>query len=218
MKKFLTCLILIVMVSMGLFVTACSGDERVYSADISDTDDIILSIFTYDGKGESGYGLMNLGHSFLSFENISGESIIVGDRQVSPGETISLGLWSIKAHFGVWYNMESNYIGSCDKYNGRGSVSIGITADEMEKINEFIHSHDIWTPFHNCSNFAINLWNTVASETETLSTPIIYTPSKLMSQLKLFDSFETNREIITEDRFSYYDGENFHYYQLERTI
>ena len=80
LKKKITSLLLIVFsVMMTIFLCGCAESENNRKTTILDTDSALLTIFTFDGKKESTLGLMNLGHSFLSIENISSASIKVGN-------------------------------------------------------------------------------------------------------------------------------------------
>ena len=213
MKKFLSFFILI-MIACFVFAS-CSVNIPKHKTSVTSSDVALLTLFTFDGKKESKFGLFNLGHSFLSVENISSETITIGKVEVAPNETISIGTWSIKAHFGVWYNVESNYIKDYNKYDGRISITAGISSEDTEKMNKFILAHDYWSPTNNCSNFALNLWNTVAEEDEELVRPFIYSPSKIAKALKNFEGYETNREIKTSDKFFYIDENTPKYFELE---
>lgn len=200
---------------MVILLFGCGEVPQKKKTVIKYSDIALLSIFTFDGKKESTLGLMNLGHSFLSLENISDNPIKISNVTVKSGETIAIGTWSIQAHFGVWYNVESNYISEYNKYDGRLSVTTGIDLDDVDKITSYINTHDYWTPLTNCSCFALNLWNEVAEETETLEKPLIYSPTQIAQQLVNFENYETNREIVTVKEFNYFDGTTPVYYQLE---
>lgn len=214
MKKFLTFCILILLCAYSF--CACSQNNIKHYTTVDSSDVALLSLFTFDGNSESHFGLFNLGHAFLSLENISENNLSIGKNTLAPRKTISIGTWSIKAHFGVWYNVESNYIKDFDKYNGRVSITCGVSLEDIQKINNFINSHDYWSPLNNCSNFALNLWNTIATKEETLEKPLIYSPAKLARALKAFESFEVNRPIETEDKFHYFDGDTPKYFELEK--
>lgn len=193
----------------------CSSTPITRKTTIKDTDIAYLSLFTFDGKSESTMGLMNLGHSFLSLENVSSEPIKIANVVLSPGKTIAIGTWSIKAHFGVWYNVESNYIQDYNKYDGRLSITTGIGLDDIDKVSEFILSHDYWNPLQNCSYFALNLWNEVAEDGEKLDLMAIFSPSAIAKQIKTFESYDVNKEIITDAKFHYFDNDTPVYYELE---
>lgn len=198
-----------------LLLTSCGASNREYSVSVDTGDVALLTLYTFDGKSESKAGLMNLGHTFLSVENTSSQDIKVGKVTLAPNKAVTIGAWSIKAHFGVWYNVESLYIKDCNKYDGRVSITAGINQDDLAKISEFIANHDIWTPYRNCSNFALNLWNTVATDTEELVKPVIYSPSKIRRELNKFDTCQTNRKIETDDQMFYFDGDTPKYFKLK---
>lgn len=166
-----------------------------------------FSIFSYNGKDESNYGLKNYGHSFLSFTNISNQPIIVGKYSLDMGQSVSIGTWSINSHFGIWYNVEANYIKFYNKYDGRISITKQINADDLININEYILNNDTWNPLKNCSCFSINVWNTVAKESEIIKKPLLYNPSYLAKQINMFDNVQINKEIPSLDIFGYYKND-----------
>lgn len=214
MKKILISILLISILCIPLF--ACSVNSEVKKTTVRSDDIALLTLFTFDGTGESKFGLKNLGHSFLGIENIGDEDITIGKSTLSPLDSLTFGTWSIQAHFGVWYNVESEYIRTCNKYDGRISITTGINSDDLAKINSFINSHDYWTPTNNCSNFALNLWNTIADKEEELLRPFIYSPSHIANCLKNFENYETNKNINTSILQMYFYDENTpKYFSLE---
>lgn len=214
MKKIFISIFLILIICVPLF--ACNTSSEIKHTSVKSDDVALLTLFTFDGTGESKFGLKNLGHSFLSVENISDSSITVGKNNLEPSDSLTFGTWSIKAHFGVWYNVESVYIDTCNKYDGRISITTGINYDDLEKVNEFISSHDFWTPTNNCSNFALNLWNTIAEEEEELLSPFIYSPKHIAKCLKNFGNYETNKQINTSiSQMFFYDENTPKYFSLE---
>lgn len=212
MKKIFTLCLLIVL-SM-IVLTACKQEHHKTLIETDDT--ALLTLYTFDGSSESTMGLFNLGHAFVSIENISENTITIGKNSLEPHQAITIGTWSIKAHFGVWYNVESNYIKNHNKYDGRLSVTCGIDSNDIVTISKFIDNNDYWSPLHNCSQFALNLWNSVANTDEELVTPVIYSPSKIAKSLKTFDVYQTNRPIETGDKMYYFDGDTPQYFELEK--
>lgn len=212
-KKILICLMFLIVATLSL--SACTTNTAKQKTTILDTDLALLTIFTFDGNGEGELGLPNLGHSFLGVENISDETLTIGKTQLSPGESVTIGTWSIQEHFGVWYNVESVYIKTINKYDGRISITAGIDSASIEKMNTFILSHDYWTPTNNCSNFALNLWNTIAEENEELIKPFIYSPSKIAKALKNFEGYEVNKQIETINKMYYFDENTPKYFEMQ---
>ena len=199
-------MLIIIFVSVVQF--ACSKNTNT---DIVNSENYIaeLSIFSYDGKSETKNLLKNYGHSFFTIKNISENDIYLGNYKIKQNEIVSCGIWSITTHFGIWYNVESNYIEFCDKYNGRVSITKNINIEDLDRINKFMENNDIWLPFKNCSYFCINIWNCVANNGEKIKTKFLTSPSYLVDQLKNFNGYEVNRDIITDKIFGYFKGENF---------
>lgn len=207
-KRLLSIIILILTVSF-LVLTGCTEESKKKTL-MSEEDVATLSLVTFDGKNESSWGLINLGHSFLYITNISSETITIGSGEILSGESMTIGTWSIAKHFGVWYNLESNYIKDYNKYNGRYSITKGVSADELSRISSFVNSHDYWSPINNCSWFALNLWNEVAEGDEILKTPIIYNPTHVASEIKKFENFSTNQQFVTKEKFFFHNDQNLY--------
>ena len=215
MKKVFAFLILLL---SCLFPLGCNSVPQNRQTYFSSEDVAVLNIFSYDGKGESKYGIKNLGHSFLSITNTNNESIFVAGKEIKAGEELYFGTWSLSLHFGVWFNVECNYIELYNKYNGRISLAKGVTITDLNKISEYILNNDTWNPLKNCSHFAISVWNSVARESERLNLGFINTPGNLKNQILNFETYVLNKEIInagdcgyfadlTEDAFVFEGGE-----------
>lgn len=203
-------IIVLFLIMFSVFsLTSCnSNNYKDRSLKIDLNDSAILSICADNGKGESTFLSRNYGHAFLAITNISTDSFIIGDQEVESGETITVGLWSIVEHFGVWFNVESNYIKERDKYNTRVSANIGIELAEIEKINEVIKNNDKWNPLYNCSKFALDIWNLVAEQhSEKINVPMFVSPSYLVDEIKRFKDHEFKQVFETSTNVRYY-GEN----------
>ena len=208
MKKFICLLSVIFAVSAVIFpLTACADKKPSESRSVTDAANPAaeLTIYTFDGKPESEYGIVNLGHAFLGFKNLSREVIDIG-VPVAPGEEVTFGTWSIAEHFGVWYNVESNYILNYNKYYGRQSIEKLVSLEDAETIRAFIFENDLWTPLKNCTWFAVNLWNAVSAGGDRLDTPLIYSPAKLKEDISCFNKVKTNKSVFTSESIVYITG------------
>lgn len=201
MKKYIIVLLLTI---MSIITFSGCGTNRERKLNVAEDDVALLSIFADNGASESNFFVRNLGHAFLSVENISSSSFMVGDREVKPSETITIGLWSILEHFGVWYNVESNYIKEHNKYNTRVSITIGISLDDLNKVSKIIDKNNKWTPLYNCSKFALEIWNAVALESEIIDAKFITSPSYLVDEIVKFKEHQKNRECNTDQIIRYY--------------
>lgn len=215
MRKLFGFLLICILIASSFSLIACNKEDRDYSLKIDDGDIAKLTLFSFNGDGEGRIGLMNLGHAFLSIENISDEPIELLHKNISVGETISIGTWSILEHFGIWYNVESNYIVEHNKYDGRVSITIGIDNEDISTLSNYMSNNDKWNPIYNCSKFALTLWNTVAENSEKINKPIIYTPTYIAKEIKKFDSYETNRAIPTEETIGYFNNSTYISFQIE---
>lgn len=202
MKKKIFILILIAILSFP--IVACNNTYIERKLDISTSDIALLTLYSDDGKNESNFLARNYGHSFVAITNIGSEIITTGDMPVTTNETITIGLWSILEHFGIWYNVESNYIKETNKYNGRLSITIGLSQDDIAKINQIIGKNASWTPWYNCSKFALDIWNSVATESEKIYTKLFTSPGYLVKEIKNFSNYETNKICETSTQVRYY--------------
>jgi hypothetical protein len=215
-KKFhIKAFILVFMISICSILSACNNGNNDYKVNMYNTDIAYFSLFTYSGEGESSYGIVNLGHAFLSIENISEEDIVVYNYTIPAGETVSIGTWCLSNHFGIWFNIESNYIDNCNKYDGRYSITTGISLEDIETIDDFMKDHDKWGALRNCSYFALSLWNEIAEDSEYIAEKPIYTPKYLEEEISKFDTHEINRAINTSNVCSYYNGDKYLEFHFE---
>lgn len=189
---------------MSITILSACDKRSERKLNVASDDVALLSIFADDGKSESNFLLRNYGHAFLSITNTSDSPFTVGDREVNPNDTITVGLWNVLEHFGVWYNIESNYIAEYDKYTHRVSLTIGITLEDIAEISKTIDGSDRWSPFFNCSTFAMKVWNKVAEESEKINSKLLVSPGYLVNEITKFDEYEKNRECVTDKNIKFY--------------
>ena len=120
-----------------------------------------FSIYSYNGISSSSTYFT--GHAFLTIQNLTKDFLTIGKMNVEPYSTISIGTWPKKAHFGLWYNLES-YLSKNNEFVTSVSLSEDITYGSLLKLNEYISSHDIWQPMINCASFALHAWNSTSDE------------------------------------------------------
>lgn len=202
MKRYIFVVFLLIL-SISILSACKENTDR--QLNVTNDDVALLSIFADNGKSESNLLLRNYGHAFLSITNITDNSFTIGDREVAPNETITIGLWNVLEHFGVWYNIESNYIAEYEKYTHRVSLTIGIGNEDINTLTEIIKNSDRWNPFFNCSTFALKMWNSVADENEEIYKKLIVSPSYLVKEITKFDDYEENRECVTDKNIKYYN-------------
>lgn len=201
MKKRLLTVALGIVLALGL--CACSP-APARSIESTPTDDgLIVSIFAYEPNNEPNYGLLYLGHAFLSFENRTDAAVTIGGMTLQPDESCSLGTWSMTHHFGTWYNVESKYIDAAGRYAGRVSVSKTVDPNCLDAVNDYIANNDKWSPTTNCSRFATEIFNRAGGDTIELSG--LATPTKLAERIRRFTDFAVNRPITGYGKVGYLD-------------
>lgn len=128
---------------------------------------------------------------------------------MTPGETITVGLWGNLEDNGVWYNVESYGIDEFDLFDGRVSVEETITEEELDSISSYILNHDYWNVSYNCSCFVKDIWNMV-SEDDLSCGFLVNLPSWLCNSIKGKDRYFTNRYIPTNDKIGYVRDKKFY--------
>lgn len=98
-----------------------------------------------------------IGHIFLYFENLTGETITVGRYPVAPYGDVSVGNFGTEGPRGggVYYNNET----ALTHYSDLMGLSTELNADELEKVNKKIKDYNWWDPIFNCNYFALLGWN-----------------------------------------------------------
>lgn len=169
-----------------------------------------ISIFAVDAESTANYGLLYLGHSFLAFENVSDDDLQVGSIRLAPGEMCSVGSWGMNAHFGLWYNVESNYIDNAQLYAGRVSLTKNVSAEGMATVNARLAALDTWTPFTNCARIAMDTFD--AAGGDTLKLRGLVTPTRLKNEIRRWTNAETNRPIVNYGAAGFCDAGGFEEY------
>jgi hypothetical protein len=75
---------MLLFVSFTTLLGCSKSNKESYISSVNENDIAKLSLFAYDGKGESSWGLMNLGHAFITIENISDENIFIIRYTIHP--------------------------------------------------------------------------------------------------------------------------------------
>lgn len=197
MKKFLTILLAVM---FGALSIGCQP-RSAQATPIPEDADLVITVYAYEPDNEPNYGLLYLGHAFLSFENRSGAPVTIGALTLEDNETCSLGTWSMTHHFGIWYNVESNYIASAGRYGGRVSLSKEMPLDTLEAVNAYLSAHDAWSLFTNCSRFATEIFNLAGGDKIELGG--LATPTKLAKRIRAYDTHETDRPIENYGKVGY---------------
>lgn len=142
MKK-LTAIIL----AMMLLFTAIS-----FSA--SAADDTIVARMWICSETNDNTGI---GHIFLYFENLTGETITVGRYSVAPYGDVSVGSFGTEGPrgAGVYYNNET----ALTHYSKLLGFSTNLDQAELNKVNSKIKDYNRWDPVFNCNYFALLGWN-----------------------------------------------------------
>lgn len=98
-----------------------------------------------------------VGHIFLYFENLSGETITVGKYKVAPYGDVSVGCFGTEGPngAGVYYNLETEL----DHYSKLIGISTELNSEELAEVTKKIKSFDRWDPIFNCNYFALLAWN-----------------------------------------------------------
>lgn len=201
MKKLV---ILVLLVLFGLSLAGCA--EKTYvSPKLTGDEPAQVTLYAFDASSEKVFGLINLGHAFVTIKNTSDAPLTIGAYTLPQGEEVSIGTWGMNAHWGIWYNVESTYM-TIGRYKGRVSLTQGIGTEELGSINTYLLQSDTWTPFKNCSYFAVDLWNLVSDESERLDLGGLITPERVANRIRRTESYKTDRMVDSFGRVGYRDA------------
>lgn len=139
----------------------------------------LLTIVSDSGESESRYGMPCYGHTFLVLEN-TGESVLdFCGREIAPGENLTFGWWAISSHAGVWFGIESNYIDAYGRYPDRVALSREIDGEGLSRLEDYILTHDLYTPVENCAVRAVAAFNWALPEIRELNCGYFTTPREV---------------------------------------
>ena len=188
---------------LAVSVSACSPQPTTLQSRVTDDSPAAVTVYAYEPDNEPTYGLLYLGHAFLSFENRSQQPFAIGAITLAPGESCSLGTWSMSHHFGIWYNIESKYIDAAGKYGGRVSLTKEMPLACLDAVNAYIAAHDKWSLTNNSARFASDIFNLVDGDRIDLSG--LATPTRLAKTIHAFDAHEIDRPIENYGKVGFID-------------
>lgn len=96
-------------------------------------------------------------------------------------------------------------------YSGRVSLTQTAPLSKAADISNIINSHNnVWTINYNCSDFAIQIWNSVSND--HMGNDVIQTPANMFDKVTSRDYFQRERYLMG-DRYcvGYYSNEVFHF-------
>lgn len=105
-----------------------------------------------------------LGHMFLYVENLSDKPIQVGLYELSVGQGVSIGTFSLTVWdgWGIYYNVEAFRENKKDREDILWAKSADITEEDLGVLSKRITGYfNYWDLFFNCTFFAYTTWNRV---------------------------------------------------------
>lgn len=182
------------------------GSISHFTAFADSNNTFVLEAYSYYKSGDGA------GHSWIAITNNTNNPRVVsvyGD--LNPNETVTIGIWGNLNDNGVWYNAENYAIHQLNYYNGRVSVSMNITATQLDSISAYISNHDYWNASYNCSCFVKDIWNLVSNDKLNCGW-MVNLPAWLCDSIKGKDVYYTNKSIAENSRIGYHANYQFNYY------
>ncbi len=204
MKK----IVFLLLLCLTLCFASCSAPAPVERT-VSEPETAVaqLTLYAFDGVSERVFGIPNLGHAFVAIKNTSALTLNFFGYNLEPDKEVTVGTWGQSAHWGIWINIEAEYM-RIGRYKGIVSLSRGITPATLDKISIHMNGADYWTPTTNCSAFALALWN-IDAENNNIGIKGLVTPGKLTAQIKQFESFKTERPVPADTLPCFKNGKEF---------
>lgn len=178
----------------------------------------IITLYSYSGKSETKNLIRSYGHTFISLENISAETLepMCGVK-VASNEAITFSWWATDKHMGIWFNIEPNYIKLFEKYNGRVSLSRRIDREQFEAIRNYLDRNDRYTLMSNCAKNCAAVWNLCACKSDHISVRGFQTPKALCNKLRSFGGFDNDRPLPnTADDIFFVSKGKTNYFEMEK--
>lgn len=188
------------LISLLIFVSTI---PMLTASAVSNT--ITLEIYSYYKSGDGN------GHAWIVVTNDTTHTYSLGYYSMTPGETVTVGLWSSigeTGNNGVWYNSESYAISELGLWDGRVSLSMTITTSQLSKISDYIAKHDYWNASYNCSCFAKDIWNMVSDDDVNCGW-MVNLPAWLCDSIRGKSSYYTNKSIETNEKIGYIHENKF---------
>ena len=131
------------------------------------------------------------GHAYIVIHNTKSYSITVGNYQLSPNDSVSVGLWTSSAfgssssslkffgssssgssesvslsHDGIMYNYERVFYTHFERPNESAYLTRYLTTNQLNTISSIITKNNdnynlVW---YNCANFATEVWNSISEK------------------------------------------------------
>lgn len=143
----------------------------------------MLSIVSDSGKDYTRYGVPSYGHTYLVIENTSSSALDFCGRVIEPSENLTFGWWAISSHSGIWFGIESNFIEAYGRYPQRVALSREIDGDGIDRLCDYLLTHDIYTPLENCALRAVAAFNTAIPEARQLDCRVFVTPARVVNAI-----------------------------------
>ena len=178
-----------------------------------------ISLFSsmYDSQGSFLSNMTVGGHSWIQIKNESyTDSVEIAGYVLNPRDKMTIGLWGTMSdvHDGVWVNVEGKKRTIYNSaYKSNRSITSVCHHDDVYHINNFINDNNYYNLFsHNCTHFAIGLWNELFSNLNFYSNY----PAQLFNRLGELNSYEYNSFTGFNKKTGYYDNSIMHYYIINK--
>lgn len=96
-------------------------------------------------------------------------------------------------------------------WNRKSIVTETINTSSSSLISNGVNAHnDEWWPWYNCSDLAIDIWNSISEE--KIDRDWIQTPTNLMDKIRGFDDYKIDRNYFGDpNRVGYFADDEFYY-------
>lgn len=172
-----------------------------------------ILLFAFDGKSDRVPFTLNYGHSFVVIKNLSNTNIYINNYCLSPNNICSISSWTQSIHFGVWYNIELEYL-KLGRYKGRISIRQKITNDQLILIGDVIKNNDKWTLNQNCARLSLDIFNACIDKKIEAKQSI--KPKELYKIIYSFKEKEQDVEFNEpHNSVGFFAGDTFHEFKLK---
>ena len=143
-----------------------------------------LQISIYAGinaKSASASSGLGDSHAWIVIKNL-GNPIKIGTYNLGTNKSLTMGLFGNTSRKGIWYNKEANDRGLYQNNSNTVYLISTVSHSKISAIEEVMKNNNYWGLLHNCTHFAVKVWNASGAPSIDTSADPASLRSRIMSK------------------------------------
>lgn len=163
-RKLVMKLFVCIITMIGVCIHGLSSSYAANNLQIS----IYAGINAKSASASSGLGDS---HAWIVIKNL-GNPIKIGTYNLGTNKSLTMGLFGNTSRKGIWYNKEANDRGLYQNNSNTVYLTSTVSHSKISTIEEVMKNNNYWGLLHNCTHFAVKVWNASgASSIDTSADP-----------------------------------------------